>query len=99
MSLALRKVALLILAAQDHKLHSDEVRRQLLRDSGLLGTQWRHYKNGHAYEITGFSWNGDTDQWCVEYRREGSLFRYNRTFENAFGYAAPGVWRFEEVLP
>lgn len=93
-----RELALLAIQSTLHKTHSEYARSRLLTHSGLIGSQWRHYKNGHVYEITGFSWNGDTDQWCVEYRREGSLFRYNRTFENAFGLAAPSVWRFEEVL-
>lgn len=30
----------------------------------LVGKKYR-YKNGKTYQVTGFSWNADTDKWMV----------------------------------
>lgn len=97
MKATMRDAALLTIKTGLHREHSEAARLALIKASGLIGTRWQHYRNKHIYEIDGFSWSGDLDQWAIEYRREGSLFRYNRSFENAFGYADGGEVRFTEV--
>jgi len=52
----------------------------------LIGTNWQHYGNGHAYVIVGFTWNGETDRWMLRHYRFGTPgVEYCRTPENFFG--------------
>ncbi len=53
-----------------------------------------HARNGMTYCVLGWSWHGDTDEWCVLHQRVGSDLIYNRTLRNFYGYIEPGVLRF-----
>lgn len=79
-----------------HKTCDDEAREALFM-SGLIGTQWRHYRNEKVYTVVGFSWNGDLDEWCIEYERPYCSIRFNRTLANTFGYIDGVRQRFEQV--
>lgn len=56
-----------------------------LPDLTLVGTTWRHSKNGHRYVIVGFTWGGDTDEWTVQFVRGDQVVYCSRTLRNFFG--------------
>ena len=75
------------IGGQRHKEVTEDNYLYLLRDTGLVGTRWRHYGNKHVYTITGFRWNGDLDEWCIDYMRSGVFGVFGRSLSNSFGDA------------
>lgn len=65
----------------------------------LLGKSFRHTKRNKVYEVIGFCWIGDLDQWGVMHSAIGDVV-YVRSTENFTGFRdVDGVMtpRFEEV--
>lgn len=54
-------------------------------DTAIIGRLYRHSGNGHTYEIIGFVFLGDTDQWAVLHCRVDCDVTFSRTVENFFG--------------
>lgn len=54
-------------------------------DMSLIGKQYRHSGNKKVYTLTGFAWNGNSDQWMTMTMREGSLVPVVRTLKNFAG--------------
>ena len=69
-------------------------------DEALVGRAFKHAGNGKVYLVSGFSWNGETDEWCVSHFERGKgpqAVVCVRGFRNFFGEIKPGVRRFTEV--
>jgi len=72
---------------------------EALQQSGLLGTRYRHWGNGHRYILVDFMWDSEVDEWKVVYEREAlnADRSFIRSFKNAFEDVKEGVPRFMQV--
>ena|SRR6478752_5527969 len=77
----------------------DEPTFQTLKASGLLGTNWVHYKTRktNVYTIVGFIWDTEIDRWVIEYERDDSPLRFTRSMVSWLEWAEPAVRRFTQV--
>ncbi len=63
----------------------------------LFDESFRHLGNGHTYTVVGFVWLGDTDEWGIKHKRNGSLVECVRSVSNFFGNRGNGQKRFEHI--
>lgn len=61
----------------------------------LLGRRFRHTRRNKVYEVIGFCWIGDTDEWGVLHSTSGDPV-YVRSQRNFRGNLDDGKPRYEE---
>jgi hypothetical protein len=62
----------------------------------LIGRKFRHTRRQKVYEVIGYAWIGDTDQWGVLHSCEGDPI-YCRSVLNFIGTFDDGRPRFREI--
>lgn len=62
----------------------------------LVGHKFKHAKRIQTYEVIGYCWMGDTDEWGVLHSYLDAVV-YCRSARNFLGDIRPGKKRFVEV--
>lgn len=66
-------------------------------DLSLVGKRYTRTRTQKDYEITGFAYMGEFDQWGIIHREVGHAITFCRSHENFFGFRDGDVPRFKEI--